>query len=155
MFQAEDAIRDLVRSRGLGDMYNRQVPGKFAMSSEQESPPKSEKRGLFSRWRRKNKADAPAQSATAQAQDAPAITPIEQHSGSLQEPLNNTESLEQAASPDVVVSVAVTPPVTSLEPEAPIEASATASPPVETPVPSATAAPPPVLSVVALSPIHT
>ncbi len=119
------------------------------MSSEQESPPKSEKRGLFSRWRRKNKADAPAQSATAQAQDAPAITPIEQHSGSLQEPLNNTESLEQAASPDVVVSVAVTPPVTSLEPEAPIEASATASPPVETPVPSATAAPPPVLSVVA------
>ena len=25
-FQAEDGIRDLVRSRGLGDMYKRQVP---------------------------------------------------------------------------------------------------------------------------------
>ena len=27
-FQAEDGIRDLVRSRGLGDVYKRQVPGK-------------------------------------------------------------------------------------------------------------------------------
>ena len=26
MFQAEDGIRDLVRSRGLGDVYKRQVP---------------------------------------------------------------------------------------------------------------------------------
>ena len=26
-FQAEDGIRDLVRSRGLGDVYKRQVPG--------------------------------------------------------------------------------------------------------------------------------
>ena len=25
--QAEDGIRDLVRSRGLGDVYKRQVPG--------------------------------------------------------------------------------------------------------------------------------
>ena len=25
-FQAEDGIRDLVRSRGLGDVYKRQVP---------------------------------------------------------------------------------------------------------------------------------
>ena len=29
-FQAEDGIRDLVRSRGLGDVYKRQV-GKFAL----------------------------------------------------------------------------------------------------------------------------
>ena len=27
-FQAEDGIRDLVRSRGLGDVYKRQVVGK-------------------------------------------------------------------------------------------------------------------------------
>ena len=27
MFQAEDGIRDLVRSRGLGDVYKRQVRG--------------------------------------------------------------------------------------------------------------------------------
>mgnify|MGYP003376192226 CR=1 FL=1 len=26
-FQAEDGIRDLVRSRGLGDVYKRQGPG--------------------------------------------------------------------------------------------------------------------------------
>ena len=26
-FQAEDGIRDLVRSRGLGDVYKRQIPG--------------------------------------------------------------------------------------------------------------------------------
>ena len=28
-FQAEDGIRDLVRSRGLGDVYKRQVIGKL------------------------------------------------------------------------------------------------------------------------------
>ena len=28
-FQAEDGIRDLVRSRGLGDVYKRQVEGAF------------------------------------------------------------------------------------------------------------------------------
>ena len=27
LFQAEDGIRDLVRSRGLGDVYKRQAPG--------------------------------------------------------------------------------------------------------------------------------
>ena len=27
-FQAEDGIRDLVRSRGLGDVYKRQIQGK-------------------------------------------------------------------------------------------------------------------------------
>ena len=30
LFQAEDGIRDLVRSRGLGDVYKRQVAGPFA-----------------------------------------------------------------------------------------------------------------------------
>ena len=29
-FQAEDGIRDLVRSRGLGDVYKRQVQGKLS-----------------------------------------------------------------------------------------------------------------------------
>ena len=29
-FQAEDGIRDLVRSRGLGDVYKRQDPGRAA-----------------------------------------------------------------------------------------------------------------------------
>ena len=36
-FQAEDGIRDLVRSRGLGDVYKRQVEsraGYFAQSEE-------------------------------------------------------------------------------------------------------------------------
>ena len=28
-FQAEDGIRDLVRSRGLGDVYKRQLPSLF------------------------------------------------------------------------------------------------------------------------------
>ena len=31
-FQAEDGIRDLVRSRGLGDVYKRQVPAGKAVS---------------------------------------------------------------------------------------------------------------------------
>ena len=30
-FQAEDGIRDLVRSRGLGDVYKRQVDGKVVI----------------------------------------------------------------------------------------------------------------------------
>ena len=30
LFQAEDGIRDLVRSRGLGDVYKRQVLGSLA-----------------------------------------------------------------------------------------------------------------------------
>ena len=29
-FQAEDGIRDLVRSRGLGDVYKRQTQGRWA-----------------------------------------------------------------------------------------------------------------------------
>ena len=31
-FQAEDGIRDLVRSRGLGDVYKRQVAGHSSMA---------------------------------------------------------------------------------------------------------------------------
>ena len=30
-FQAEDGIRDLVRSRGLGDVYKRQVPRRILL----------------------------------------------------------------------------------------------------------------------------
>ena len=31
-FQAEDGIRDLVRSRGLGDVYKRQVAGPVSVA---------------------------------------------------------------------------------------------------------------------------
>ena len=31
-FQAEDGIRDLVRSRGLGDVYKRQLPSSSAIN---------------------------------------------------------------------------------------------------------------------------
>ena len=34
-FQAEDGIRDLVRSRGLGDVYKRQVPNTVANEWEE------------------------------------------------------------------------------------------------------------------------
>ena len=33
-FQAEDGIRDLVRSRGLGDVYKRQLPEDAATDEE-------------------------------------------------------------------------------------------------------------------------
>ena len=36
VFQAEDGIRDLVRSRGLGDVYKRQVQGSV-MSYDQST----------------------------------------------------------------------------------------------------------------------
>ena len=36
LFQAEDGIRDLVRSRGLGDVYKRQVIFLLAMSMVQQ-----------------------------------------------------------------------------------------------------------------------
>ena len=36
-FQAEDGIRDLVRSRGLGDVYKRQVPDFIGMMAEQSA----------------------------------------------------------------------------------------------------------------------
>ena len=32
-FQAEDGIRDLVRSRGLGDVYKRQVDNEFKVAA--------------------------------------------------------------------------------------------------------------------------
>ena len=35
--QAEDGIRDLVRSRGLGDVYKRQVKGAIAIVNENAS----------------------------------------------------------------------------------------------------------------------
>ena len=34
-FQAEDGIRDLVRSRGLGDVYKRQLEGKDVLGCAQ------------------------------------------------------------------------------------------------------------------------
>ena len=37
-FQAEDGIRDLVRSRGLGDVYKRQVLGKRLQVQIQRTP---------------------------------------------------------------------------------------------------------------------
>ena len=36
-FQAEDGIRDLVRSRGLGDVYKRQTPSSRARSRRKTS----------------------------------------------------------------------------------------------------------------------
>ena len=35
-FQAEDGIRDLVRSRGLGDVYKRQIPNCWNMNDEHD-----------------------------------------------------------------------------------------------------------------------
>ena len=37
-FQAEDGIRDLVRSRGLGDVYKRQTPTRSAMMTGRLPP---------------------------------------------------------------------------------------------------------------------
>ena len=36
-FQAEDGIRDLVRSRGLGDVYKRQIQGIYELSDKIKS----------------------------------------------------------------------------------------------------------------------
>ncbi len=103
------------------------------MSSEQESPSKSEKKGLFSRWRRKNKATEPAQSAAAEAQNAQVVTPLEQPpasidqaSASLQEPLK--------------------------KPESPVEVLVSEQLPVETPVPSALEVTPPVQPMTPVEP---
>ena len=41
-FQAEDGIRDLVRSRGLGDVYKRQAP--FSARAMKRSAPAQSKR---------------------------------------------------------------------------------------------------------------
>ena len=43
-FQAEDGIRDLVRSRGLGDVYKRQVP--FYQVVYQDKNPKGGKKEI-------------------------------------------------------------------------------------------------------------
>jgi len=37
-FQAEDGIRDLVRSRGLGDVYKRQILASCHVKSKAECP---------------------------------------------------------------------------------------------------------------------
>ena len=37
-FQAEDGIRDLVRSRGLGDVYKRQIQNIGSVSIQQSNP---------------------------------------------------------------------------------------------------------------------
>ena len=53
-FQAEDGIRDLVRSRGLGDVYKRQNPDGYIYNELSEP----EGGGL---WRKnRNNIDAPA-----------------------------------------------------------------------------------------------
>ena len=41
-FQAEDGIRDLVRSRGLGDVYKRQALAKHQAAQNAAPPPGSE-----------------------------------------------------------------------------------------------------------------
>ena len=35
-FQAEDGIRDAQESRGLGDVYKRQVPGMFSLEQSMQ-----------------------------------------------------------------------------------------------------------------------
>ena len=37
--QAEDGIRDLVRSRGLGDVYKRQDDGSDLFDADEDTPP--------------------------------------------------------------------------------------------------------------------
>ena len=37
-FQAEDGIRDRVRSRGLGDVYKRQTPDMPCLAEQQQAP---------------------------------------------------------------------------------------------------------------------
>ena len=52
-FQAEDGIRDLVRSRGLGDVYKRQIPeiltniNDHAENFGQYKPPEDEIEGII------------------------------------------------------------------------------------------------------------
>ncbi len=110
------------------------------MSSEQESPSKSEKRGLFSRWRRKNKTDEPAQ-------DAQAITSVEEPSASLQEPLQQPQSPEPAVSPNIAAPAA-TQPEAPTEAERQTEVQAVKSQPSERPLPSAVDVTPPAQPVI-------
>ena len=69
------------------------------MSSEQESSPKAEKRGLFSRWRRKNKAGETPQATATAEQDAQPIAQAAEPVSAPQPPLNKTGSPEHASSP--------------------------------------------------------
>ena len=48
--QAEDGIRDLVRSRGLGDVYKRQILMGFGLNSDNIHSP-NEKYGLFNYYK--------------------------------------------------------------------------------------------------------
>jgi fused signal recognition particle receptor len=102
------------------------------MSSEQKSSPNTEKRGLFSRWRRKNKADESAQPAAEQAQDAEVKTPVEELPDSLKMP----ESPELEANANAVPPVAPAEPVVSTELERPAKALSAEPLSVEVPVPS-------------------
>ena len=45
-FQAEDGIRDLVRSRGLGDVYKRQVQGHAHAPGGSSAPSRVEEEGI-------------------------------------------------------------------------------------------------------------
>ena len=52
-FQAEDGIRDLVRSRGLGDVYKRQLPlfmRPFSLIAERIGASESDVLGRIGRW---------------------------------------------------------------------------------------------------------
>ncbi|OUS10942.1 signal recognition particle-docking protein FtsY [Gammaproteobacteria bacterium 54_18_T64] len=101
------------------------------MSSEQESSPKPEKRGLFSRWRRKNKAVEPEKSEAAESQNAQVVTPLEQQPGLPSESLKNPELVEPLVSAEVETTAPETQPA-ELEPA--VEAPAAEPVPVETPV---------------------
>ncbi|OUS14002.1 signal recognition particle-docking protein FtsY [Gammaproteobacteria bacterium 53_120_T64] len=108
------------------------------MSSEQDSSPKPEKRGLFSRWRRKNKAVEPAQPAVVASQNAPPA----QQSDLPQEPLKTPELSEplvraKVEAAAVEVTEVVTQANTPVEPEAVAEVPAKVSVPVATPVQNA------------------
>ena len=48
-FQAEDGIRDLVRSRGLGDVYKRQIFHHQHLSADEEKMLEGKRGGVFGR----------------------------------------------------------------------------------------------------------
>ena len=109
------------------------------MSSEQESPSKSEKRGLLSRWRRKNKAEA-----VVQAQEAQINIHVEESSGSLQEPVKKTGPLEIKTEP--VVTTELEPPVEgqpleSLSAQKSVSSVVEVTPPAQSAVPAGSSVP--------------
>ena len=121
------------------------------MSSEQESPPKTEKRGLFSRWRRKKKAVEPAQEAAEASQDVSPARPLEASPSTPQQPLAALDLSEPVVNPSVVALEPATVP----EPEPPVDVLV-AEPPVSVsaivPVPSVTEAVTPVQVKVPVAP---